>query len=217
MRNRTLIGLVLLAICLLPSASAQAGLIVGAFGSIPWVPQTNPQGSVPVSIPISYSGSGDSLIQSFGMAIKIVPQAGASGSLGIGALTDFPENDNPLFNTFATAAPIQNPITGGAILNGDNAQFLDVNLAGGSKNALSLSFFGAGAGGSFDVYLLSSSKYFTTTEFDGTKFLNASSADLLLGTIVVPVPEPTSLVLLAGGIAGVLGCVAIRRRKTACA
>ncbi len=194
-----------------------AGLILDSFQVLNWDRVTEPGTSGVVTFRVTSDQvlPNDNQLNAFSVGLRIVPQAGAKGSLAIHSVVV--PAANPVFAAYAAPPALKDGGGGVQTISGDNAAFANVTIPASSLGLFQAKFFSPGndALGRFDVYAdRDTTNFFTTTEFDGLKFSNVQAVGdpqgVLLGFIQVSaVPEPTSISLVT---ASLLAWRLVRRR-----
>jgi hypothetical protein len=238
MNRRTSLQVILAAAALVVAGltnRASADLVtVGQLGTIN---MTAGSQSGYINVPVFDAGGPSVLLAAWQLAIRIVPIAGATGTVTIDqASLAYPSNYIfPSGDRFPAGAPytVPNTPTAGDLAIGGNANsFNGYTVTGSGQGLLDLKFnASAGATGSFDIRLVevNQNSYWTehrpTAVFpapnyvdqpfrvNGTPLTLQTPGSLSLGTIsVAAVPEPSSL-LLSGAVVGFAGWRARRKRR----
>lgn len=198
-------------LCLLCSQS-KADLIVVSFGDLNWDRQLDPAGPAALNFSIASSGGAPSTneLNAFNLGLRIVPTAGAKGTLAIQSISA--PVDNPVFTNFA-ANPSLVSLLDTQVISGENGPFANVTIPPSGRNLFTARFFAPNndALGKFDIYFdRDTSNYFTTTAFDGFKFQNVDASvnanGFYAGSFnVTSVPEPSTITLTILGLSMWLG------------
>jgi hypothetical protein len=210
--------IVILAAILIGSTDVRADLILDSIPNAVWDRTFQPIGPSPVTFRVfsDLNVPTENQMNAFSLGIRIVPTAGASGSLAIQSVAA--SGSNSVFNPFAIPPVLANLGGGLQTISGENAVFSNVTIPQTGRNLFTAQFFSPGndALGLFEVYAdRDTTSYFTTTEFDGLKYSNVPAAGpapgTLLGSFQVnasAVPEPSSAFLAIAS----LGLVSLARR-----
>jgi hypothetical protein len=209
-------------------ALAHADLLsVGTGLTITWDRTSAPSGSAVMTIPILNSNTSDPRgLSGWSLAIRIVPEAGATGTLAFGSFS-YPANEiiSPSSNLTPAGSPALVTSANGVKVSASNSD-LSVNgqnsVPATGAALFSVNYTSADAVGKFDIYAWNQTNglgsYWVDQNGNNTGFTNIPSAspsvnDLLLGTITVTAtPEPGTMLLAflaSGGIATHL----VRRRR----
>jgi hypothetical protein len=177
------------------------------------------------------SGAITSNFLAWTMGIQVVPQAGATGSVTLGTLSQ--SNTDPMpIGTTDTTQPTLLTLGASGIINGSTLYYqiamvtteaLGTVPGGASLNMGNLGFNAvSGASGTWNVYAIQQGapfyqSYWTDGSLTDTDFGNlprvAGNSSLLLGTVSVNsvIPEPASYAAITG--AALLGMVGLRRQR----
>jgi hypothetical protein len=203
-------------------------LSVGTGLTVTWDRTAQPSGSAVMTIPIFNSNTSDPRgLAGWTLAIRIVPEAGATGTLAFGTFS-YPANEiiSPSSNIVPAGSPSVTTSSNGIQVGASNSDLSTngQNPVPASGAALfSVNYTSTDALGTFDIYAwnrTSGAGSYWTDQFGlgNTGFTNIPSAapsvnDLLLGTVTVTAtPEPGTMLLAflaSGGIATHL----VRRRR----
>ncbi len=210
-KYRTCIFSALIAVVLafVPLGSLWADLYLNAIGDLSWDRVQNPTGPSPFLIGVSSNSDApfDNKLNAFNIGIRILPTAGALGTISIQSVTI--PNSNAVFTSFAVSPSLVS-VQDFQVINGENAVFENVMIPATGRSLFQAQLFSPNslAQGKFEIYAeRETTNYFTTTTFDGAKFqnvpLNGVANGVYLGSLTVTaVPEPSSLlVAILAGIA----------------
>jgi len=195
---------------------ALGDLVLNTIGNVQWDRAASPSASPGITFSVSTDAQliNGNVLNSFGVALRAVPQSGTLGSLELN--TAGMADTNSVFPAFALGGLQISEASGVRIANGRNLTSSDVTI-NTLRNLFTSTFSSPmnNATGTFEIYAVPEfSNYFPSTEFDGFKFANVPlGPDVLLGTITVTaVPEPSGLLLLSLACAGAFGLKLFHRR-----
>lgn len=173
-------------------------------------------GTVTLSLTNAPGGSAITTFNAWGMILQLVPQTGATGSASFSSLLSPSTNPaltdpgDPLLDPYELNSP-QNGTTSASQLSiGNNSAAVTTFALGQTYNIGDLGIQLSGdASGAWDIYALNDQNNTTSWLNDvgaTTAFGNAPTAapaaytSTIIGTVTV-VPEPSTLVMLAGAVA----------------
>ena len=187
------------------SSSAFAGIVLDPIGQNDWDRNANPGGfQVTFGISPNALPPAENVLNTFSIGLMIVPDFAQNGTVRIQSVS-IPTN-----SVFGTYSDLRFSGTATQVVTGDNQLVATANgevpgntLLTAPRNLFTARFNSPNndAVGGFKIFAVPTlSTYFTETNFDGEKFLNApeGSAPVLLGSFnITAVPEPSTLWLVA--------------------
>jgi hypothetical protein len=187
---------------------SRADLVLNLVGDSSWDRVQIPSGPSPFLFIVTsdLSAPAANQLNAFNVGVRIVPTAGAVGTISFQSVSVPPSNS--IFTNFA-APPSIVPVLDFHAINGENAAFANVAIPNTGRSLFQAQIYSPNnnALGKFDFYAdRETTNYFTTTDFDGLKFKNVQlGGDVngaYLGSLTITaVPEPSSLVcaIILGG------------------
>lgn len=200
---------------------ATAGIVSIQTGiSTTWDRLSQPAGSTPLTLQFSNDnptdGAFSSSMSGYGVHLRLVPQAGATGTLAISGTSSLTNpTTNALFpsSDFVLATPVEGGFVVSAFESTDTARLVPQTPV----NAFSFFLSSSDALGTFNIVvdgIGGSTSYNNINDPDTEYFFgNADGSNLVVGQITVTaVPEPSSIALVGcGGLA--LAAWQLRRRR----
>jgi len=219
MRGSTVMRMGLIgAVFVLAAQSALAVDIVnlGTLPVVTWDRQADPTTmSTPITLSVynaTPGGPTETNFFGYSLAVKVEPVAANGGTI---TLTGYANPSNPVFTTFAGNPVASNAGGGFTGITNQNSDTSNVMVPAAPGKGL-VSFTLTTANNALGTYQLVADRSLSTfSDFEGNEFFfgNPGTGNIVLGTIVVAVPEPSSIIAMALGGCALLGMVRYRRRK----